>query len=133
MLPEYQDELQKDFEVTIYPSNTYRIDLEKKRIIGIIDGLESVKQAVYLILNTERFVHAIYSWNYGAELVQLIGQSPPLVYAKIKDYIAEALQQDDRIQVVRDFKFQRKGSKVAVSFSVISIYGEFESGVEVMV
>ncbi len=50
------------------PSLTYALDIENKRIRGKTDNIEAVKQAVYLILNTERYDCLIFSWNYGAEL-----------------------------------------------------------------
>ena len=132
MLPDYQDELQRDFELVSHTSRTYRIDLEKKRVVGTADGLEAVRQAVFLILNTERFVHGIYSWNYGAEIACLMGQAPPLVYAKIRDNVREALLQDDRIHGVENFTFQRKKNRVTVSFTVLSSLGAMEYETEVM-
>ena len=51
-------------EVVEQPSRTYYIDKENKRIIGINDDyLKSVEQAVYLILRTERYDYAMFSWN----------------------------------------------------------------------
>ena len=38
------------------------------------DKREALRQAVYLILNVERYAYPIYSRNYGSELVDLIGQ-----------------------------------------------------------
>ena len=97
MLPELGDDLTVDFTVEEQSDKTYRLDPVTNTITGYIDGLEAVKQAIYLILSTERFVHEIYSWNYGSELSDLIGEPLPLVYSKIQDNIADALIQDDRI------------------------------------
>ena len=132
MLPDYQEELQRDFQVIRYPSRTYRIDLERKRIVGSADGLDAIRQAVFLILNTERFVYGIYSWNYGAEIACLLGQSPPLVYARIRDNVKDALLQDDRIYGVENFTFRREKSRVIVSFTVLSNLGMFEYETEVI-
>lgn len=60
------------------PSNTFFIDFEKGRISGFVDEREAVKQAIMLILNTERYKFLIYSWNYGVELEELIGTHPDL-------------------------------------------------------
>ena len=67
MIPVVDDEL-LTLEDETQPSLTYALDAENGRIRGKVDGLEAVKQAVYLVLSTERFAHLIYSWNYGAEL-----------------------------------------------------------------
>ena len=66
--------------VTI-PTNTYRIIIDKDRVSGETDGLEAMKQAVYLILSTERYAYPIYSWNYGVELKDLFGQPTTYVEA----------------------------------------------------
>ena len=44
------------------PSNTYKMKIEEERVDGkIVDEVEAVKQAVYKILNTERYKHIIYN------------------------------------------------------------------------
>ena len=64
---------------------------------GMIDGKEAVRQAIYLILNTERYAWLIHSWNYGVELHSLIGQDPDFCIPEIERCVREALLQDDRI------------------------------------
>ena len=61
------------------PSNTFHIDFDRGRIIGFVDEKEALKQAILLILNTERYRFLIYSWNYGIELVDIIGAHPDIV------------------------------------------------------
>ena len=92
-----------------YASKTYKINLKSNRIDGFIDELESVKQAIYLILSTERFEYNIYSWNYGVELVDLYGKPLSYVISELKRRIIEALTQDDRIENVTEFNFEKKG------------------------
>ncbi|WP_349944380.1 DUF2634 domain-containing protein [Lacrimispora sp. BS-2] len=124
MLPVTGNILEQDFKVVQVPSKTFRLDMERKRVIGTVDGLEAVKQAVFCILNTERFDWLIYSWNYGVELNGLFGKSTGLVKAKIKKRIKEALQQDDRIQSVDTFSFEGNGKILHVRFMVHTTYGE---------
>lgn len=113
------------------PGMTYALDIENNRIRGTVNGLDSVRQAVYLMLNTERYRYLIHSWNYGVELQNLIGQDPSYAYPEIKRCIQEALLQDDRITAVDDFAFESRGKKVYVSFTVHSIYGNTETEVEI--
>lgn len=115
------------------PSHTYRMDLEKKEIQGWTDGIQAIRQAIYKILNTERYQEAIYSWNYGIELEELFGKPIPFVYARVKRRIIEALSMDDRILEVKDFSFSRKKGAVAVLFRVGTTEGdiEMEMGVKV--
>ena len=44
---------------TTEPSNTFFIDFDKGRISGFIDEKEAVKQAIMLILNTEKYIRGI--------------------------------------------------------------------------
>mgnify|MGYP000976332252 FL=1 len=113
------------------PSNTFFIDFEKGRISGFIDEKEAVKQAIMLILNTERYKFLIYSWNYGAELEALIGTHPDIVEDEAERLISEALLQDDRITAVYDFEFSRNRGALLVNFKVDSIYGDIDIETEV--
>ena len=113
------------------PSNTFFIDFEKGRISGFIDEKEAVKQAIMLILNTERYKFLIYSWNYGAELEALVGTHPDIVEDEAERLISEALLQDDRITAVYDFEFSRNRDTLLVNFKVDSIYGDIDIETEV--
>lgn len=76
--------------------------------MGSCDGLEAIKQAVYLILNVERYRYVIYSSNYGVEFDDLLGKPVPYVLPELKRRIEEALTQDDRITSVDGFEFKTK-------------------------
>lgn len=107
-------------------SKTYCINIEKNIISGYCDGIEAMKQAIYCILNTERFEHLIYSWNYGIETTHLIGESTTFVIPEIERIITEALLQDARISEVNNFKFETNKNKVIAKFTVITTVGEIE-------
>lgn len=108
-------------------SKTYCINIEKNIISGYCDGIEAMKQAIYCILNTERFENLIYSWNYGIETNHLIGESTTFVIPEIERLITEALMQDTRISEVTDFQFETKKNQVVVKFTVITIVGEVKA------
>lgn len=117
---------------TEQPNKTYYFNADTGRITGYItSGLEAVKQAVFLILSTERCQHAIYSWNYGVELADLFGQPAALVYSEIKRRVYEALTQDSRILGVDGFKFEEKRGAVHAAFTVQTNYGDFDYGMDV--
>lgn len=125
MIPQVSGDI-LDIEVESQPSKTYCLDIENGRIRGIADNLEAVRQAVYLILNTERYDCLIYSWNYGVELKDLIGEPREYAYSEIKRCITEALLQDDRITAVEDFEFEAAEKTVHVRFKVYTIFGDME-------
>ena len=113
------------------PSNTFCVDFERGRVFGFVDEKEAVKQAIMLVLNTERYKFLIYSWNYGAELEALIGTHPDIVEDEAERLISEALLQDDRITAVYDFEFSRNRDTLLVNFKVDSIYGDIDIETEV--
>lgn len=113
------------------PSLTFGIDFDRGRVVGMVDGLEAVKQAVFLILQTERYRHLIFSSDYGSELEGLIGRDPLFVQSELKRRIREALMQDDRIEDVTNFNIQFDGDNALVRFTVISTFGNFEVAQEV--
>lgn len=114
-------------EIIDEPGLTYEILVDKNAAGGKIDGLQAVAQAIYLMLNTERYNHAIYSWDYGVEFNDLIGQSRDYVYPEIKRQITEALLIDDRITGVSGFEFTKIKNAVSVTFTVKTIYGGVEA------
>ena len=123
MIPN-NDDLQADFEIDEQPTYTHKLNISNDRVIGYTDHLEAMKQAIYLILNIERYEYPIYSWNYGVELVELIGQPIPFVLPEIERRIREALLQDDRIESVYNFEFERIGKdKIHTIFEVDTIFG----------
>ena len=110
------------------PNKTYKMMIDTDRIQGTVtDDLEAVKQAIYKIINTERYKFLIYSWNYGIELENLFGKPIPYVLPEIPRRIKEALTQDDRIKDVLgfDLTYNRKGDVLA-KFTVVTIYGNLE-------
>lgn len=127
MLPAVNDDLQKDFEIEEETSHTYKLDLDNSTIAGYVDDFEAMKQAIYLILNIERYEYLIYSWNYGIELNDLYGQPIPFVLPELKRRITEALVQDSRILGVDNFSFETNKGKVHATFTVNTIYGDVEA------
>lgn len=110
-------------------SRTYGIDFAVGKATGITDGLEAVRQAVYKILRTDRFAHLIYDANYGSEISSLQGRSQGYVRSEIERRIRDALLQDDRISEITDMQIAIAGDEADVSFTVVSIYGDFKQEV----
>lgn len=124
MLPESANyELISDYDDLEQTSITYKLDKENKRIVAVYeDYKEIIRQAVYLILMTERYDYAMYSWNYGIELNDLFGREIQYVIPVLMSRIKEALLQDDRILNVTDFNFSIKHNVYNASFTVVTKY-----------
>ena len=133
MIPAVNQLLSNSLELVVQPGQTYQMDHKTKTINGIVDGLEAVKQTVYMILNTERYQYIIYSWNYGVELADLFGQPTSYVCPELERRITEALIQDDRIESVDSFEFVVLKGKVVASFVVHTNLGDIPTEKAVMV
>ena len=114
-------------------SRTYKLNINKETISGYIDEREAMRQAIYLILNIERYDYLIYSWNYGIELKDLFGQPTFYVMAELERRITEALTADSRITGVDNFEITREGKKVHAKFTVHTIFGDIEAEKVVMI
>lgn len=115
------------------PTNTHKIIYDKNRVSDYTDRLEAMRQAVYLILNTERYKYPIYNWQYGIELLDLIGQQMTYVIPTLRQRITDALMQDDRILQVTNFEFEQNRNKLHCKCLVNTIYGDFTTEIEVEV
>lgn len=128
MIPNSNNILNTDIEIETQPSKNYKMLIDEKRINGYRDELDTMKQVIYKILNTERYQYIIYSWNYGIETVDLFGEPISYVCPEIERRITEALIQDDRINSVDSFEFDySKKGIVHVIFCVHTIYGDIET------
>ena len=124
----------KIIEADIQPSLTYRLDMKNHRIMGKIDGADSVMQAIKKILNTDKYAYEIYDWNYGQQLLKLLGKDFDYVIAEIPRIINDALKQDNRIKDVTDFTFKKTDyNSLYVTFLVRTIFGDLNYETEVAI
>ena len=109
------------------PSLTWKINEEQAEVRGNLDGLEAIKQAVYKILQTERYRYAVYDWNYGIELKELYGKNVTYVIPELKKRMEEALLADDRVTAVTDFSFVQGKGSVTAECMVHTVFGEIKA------
>ena len=83
----------------------------------MVEGNEGIKVWSYKALLTPRYNHLIYSWDYGSELMDLVGKAytPSLTREEAKRYIKEALEINPYIINI---------DVVDVSFSDAILHGE---------
>ena len=84
-----------------------------------------------LNIQTSRYEHRAYSNDYGNEITKLFGRhlKDTLLKAELKRYIEEALLVNPYIKGLSNFTFKKAGSVVDVTFSVLTVYGEFEQNI----
>lgn len=131
MIPSSDGFLTKDFVIEEQTSQTFCMDFDKLNIRGFTDNQAAVVQAIYKILNTERYQYAIYSWDYGVEFQDLFGEPVSFVLPEIERRIDEALTGDSRIESVDSFEFEVEKDTVHTTFTAHTIYGDliFEKAV----
>lgn len=113
------------FILAAQPSLTWVIDKTINQVVGMDSGLESVRQAVEIILNVERYRWQIYSNNFGVEFDELVGESEDYIRSEFPRMVADALRQDNRVTDVDSFVFTRTGSdSMTISFAVHCVYGD---------
>ena len=133
---ELDEEQETDFDIEKEPSLTYAMRItdrvDKDNIfLGKVDEEEALRQAILKIIHTERYEHEIYSWDYGIELQDLIGEQIPYVMSEIKRRIEEALTADERIDSVEDFTVEQIEKRALyITFTVITTEGEKIEGLE---
>lgn len=124
---EFEDD--EDGEDEEESSRTYKLDLDKGRIIGMIDGIEAVEQSIRKAVATPRFDCLIYDDQYGSESANgdmATDATESFKESAIEGFIRDALSQDTRITDIGDFSFEFEDDNVYVSFSVSTIFGDLQ-------
>jgi hypothetical protein len=131
VIPQSNIDVELSLDESIETSRTYK--MVGDRIQGYTDGLDALKQAIYKVLNTERYEYPIYSFNYGIELESLLGKDPIYVQIELKRRIRECLLRDDRIAEADNFRFEMAGDTIKCTFDVHSIFGNLMVSREVTI
>lgn len=113
------------YTTTEAPSATFRI--KGNRLEGRIDGLDAVRQAITLILSTERFAWQIFPDDYGVELHELIGEHRErYMESDIERRIDEALREDDRITETKDYALRFDRESAYIQLTAVTVFGEIQ-------
>lgn len=98
-----------------------------------VTGREAVKVWIWKALHTKRFIHAIYSYNYGCDIYRLIGQTYTLQLKETEAarYIRECLLINRYITAVRNVDVTFNAAKLTIACTVDTIYGEVSATTDV--
>ena len=96
-------------------------------------GMEYLKTWIKKALRTVKDSSYYAGVNYGSDHHSLIGQvyKPAFSRAEYERLIREALLVNDAITRVENFTFSQTGSRLTISFDVISIFGQTNEAVMV--
>lgn len=133
LLPEYiedDEELElEELEEEIIPPKEYGIDFNTGQLTGeIVEGREAIKVWIWLVLQTPRYRYYIYTWDYGNEFEDLIGQAYTEEYieAAAQWMTEDCLLENEDIQSISEFSVSMAGDTLTVSFTANTIYGDIE-------
>lgn len=92
----------------------------------IVTGKEAVLSWAFKALNTPRYRHEIYTWDYGNETESLIGQtiSEELKQSEAARYVRECLLVNPYITEVGDIVVSFTSGILSISGTIETIYGE---------
>lgn len=105
----------------------YDFDFDKGVLTGkVVEGKEAVKVWIYKALMTKRYVHDIYSWDYGQDLEELIGQGydKGFIDSEVERRIKDCLSVNEKIESCADFDISLVNDRLNVSFTVNTVFGE---------
>lgn len=107
----------------------YEIDFKTGQLTGrTVEGLEAIKVWIWLVLQTPRYRYYIYTWDYGNEFEDLIGQgySGEYIEAEAQRMTEDCLLVNDDIQSISDFSVGMESDQLLVNFTANTIYGSIQ-------
>lgn len=114
-----------ELEAELQTLKTYRIDFNTGVITSeIIDQEEAIKQFVYIALRTQRFLHPIYTQDYGSQIAEVIRDkdiTEELRLSEVERMVREALIYDERIEDVNNYQMHKIEDKYYASFDLITV------------
>lgn len=124
--------LTTDLTISDDEEQTRTYYMSESKVQGFVDGIGALQQAIYKILNTEKYEYPIYSFDYGIEMEDLIGKDPTYVKVEFRKRVQEVLLNDSRIKSVDNFDYSISGDSMTCTFDVVSIYGNINIEQEVI-
>ena len=126
------DEVKADNSFPLYKEVAWNFEKDIPIIqngdFKIVEGNDAIKVWAYKALLTPRYNYSIYSWDYGSELMDLIGKAytPSLTKEEAKRYIKEALLINPYILEVTVIDTSFNNGLLSASIKLLTIYGESE-------
>lgn len=117
------EKLMDAYENKKYSNKDFR--LVGNRIKGYVDNEDSLAQAIYFMLSTERYQYITMSDKIGVELWELYGETDLIVELSLSSTIREAILTDDRVEEITSLEIERtERNCFKVVVEVLSNIGE---------
>ena len=105
----------------------YEFDVNTGQLTGkILEDKAALKIWIYKALLTNRYVHPIYSWDYGQDLEELIGQGyeTDFIKSEVERRVQECLMINEHIKGCSNFDISFINDQLQISFTVNTTFGE---------
>ena len=105
----------------------YEFDVNTGQLTGkILEDKAALKIWIYKALLTNRYVHPIYSWDYGQDLEELIGQGyeTDFIKSEVERRVQESLMINQHIKGCSNFDISLINDQLQISFTVNTTFGE---------
>lgn len=103
---------------------------DKEGSTYLVYDKEALKIKIWKLFMTERYRYLVFDWDYGHELLTLIGKSytPGYINSEAERFIKEAIFKNLGTYVKRldDINIFFEEGTLYCDFTVVSIYGETE-------
>ena len=111
-------------EEDVVENNPLPLYKEVGKGLKIVEGNEAIKIWIYKALQTPRYQYEIYTWDYGSELLSLIGKAytKGLTQSEASRYIKEALLINPYILDVKVKSTNFDGDVLSANVRVKTIY-----------
>ena len=121
-------------EVTASSIREYEVDFKSGRLTGrIVEGVDALCVWAYLALKAWRYRWVIYSWGYGNEVYDLIGNSYSEEYlrSECRRYVEECLFENEHITGIEDLEVSQIKDVLYIKFRLITDVGSKEVEINV--
>jgi hypothetical protein len=121
-------------EVTASSIREYGLDFKSGRLTGkIVEGVDALCVWAYLALKAKRYRWVIYSWGYGDEVYDLIGNSYSEEYlrSECRRYMEECLFENEHITGIEDLEVSQIKDVLHIKFRMITDVGSKEVEMDV--
>ena len=132
-LPQDNLQLNQPVEYQEQPGLTWKCNRESGRIDGRCDNWEAVRQAVEILLWTQRFQWQIYQPYTGMDYRGLLGLDSGYVGVELKRRIWDTLRVDSRVIGIENYRYTFENGILHAEFTVTTVFGGVEQQVEVRV
>ncbi len=116
-------------EITASSIREYELDFKKNRLTGrIVEGVDAICVWAYLALRAKRYRWVIYSWQYGEEYTNLIGNSYSEEYleSEVRRYMEECLFENEHIKAIEDLVVVQENDHLQINFRLVTDLGSKE-------